>query len=374
MPYTTQLHIIQTWLRRRKQGALILTNQSTQLISSSTSSWKQTVVTTTTSDSYISLCDSTFESNNVNMPQNPCEQIRCSVILRASGGRLGNRMFMYASAYSLARTHNCRLYVNDSIIQELSENFQMKKIDERMWLSEEGYKSLNDVQRKLSFCEFIPDLMRRDAFKHIEIVGYWQSYLYFDAYREEIREIFSANPTVLANVIKYIGTLTKLTCPSCPPLKVATQKELRQRFQTQYNTTWIGIHIRRRDFRQLGYASDDAYIHNAMTYFRRRYYYQKIRFLIASDEKPYYQHMFSKDIKLKKVFLLPRKFTPADDLTALTLCHHSIVTGGTYSFWSAYLTGGEVIHDIKYRITCRPSDYYPPWFVLVGTPIGKPSK
>ncbi|CAF0762732.1 unnamed protein product [Adineta ricciae] len=364
---------MQTLLRQRKEGTLISTNQTTQLISSSTSSSQRTVVTTTTlPDPRASLCDRTLTSNNVNISQNPCEQIRCSVILRSSGGRLGNRMFMFASAYGLARTQNCRLYVDNSIIRELSESFQMKKVDERMWLSEAGYRSLTNVRQKISICRFLSNLVRPHAFKHIELIGYWQSYLYFDAYREEIREMFSANPTVLANVIKYIRTLANRICPSCPPLNATTQKELRYSFQTQHNTTWIGIHIRRRDFRGIGYASDDAYIHNAMTYFRRRYHYQQIRFLIASDEKEYFQRMFSKDIKHKTVFILPDGFMPGDDLTALTLCHHSIVTGGTYSFWSAYLTGGDVIHDIKYRVECTPSDYFPPWFVLVGTPIEKP--
>ena len=64
-----------------------------------------------------------IESNSLNTSQNPCEQIRCSVILRNSGGRLGNRMFMFASAYGLARTQNCRLHVADSILKELSREF-----------------------------------------------------------------------------------------------------------------------------------------------------------------------------------------------------------------------------------------------------------
>ena len=56
---------------------------------------------------------------------------------------------------------------------------------------------------------------------------------------------------------------------------------------------------------------------------------------------------------------------------ALSLCHHSIVTGGTFGFWTAYLAGGEVIHDIKYQSGCSRSDYYPPWFMLVGSVVEK---
>ena len=106
-----------------------------------------------------------------------------------------------------------------------------------------------------------------------------------------------------------------------------------------------------------------------MTYFRRRYHYQRVRFIVGSDDKSYCDKLFVKEKSLKRVFILPYYFSASDDLIALSLCHHSIVTGGTYGFWTAYLAGGEVIHDIKYQAVCARADYYPPWFVLVGQTI-----
>lgn len=284
--------------------------------------------------------------------QDPCEQIRCSVILHSSGGRLGNRMFIFASAYGLARTHNCRLYVSPSVLQELLDNFQMKSIDKNMWLSKEELSNLKNIQKKDTICSFLPELLKPNAFQNIELTGYWQSYLHFDAYREEIREIFSSRNDRLIRLAKYFTDITNDICPLCLPLPNTTHQELRQAFQTRYNITWISIHIRRKDFRGLGYASDDDYIRRAIIFFRERYCQYQVRFLVASDDKQYCRELFASEKKSGRIIILPDHFLPGDDLMALSLCHHSIVTGGTYGFWSAYLAGGDVVHDVRYQAKC----------------------
>ena len=361
-----------TTIRSTSTTILSRTTTSTSIsIQNTTNITLSTSTTTTTTTNMGDLCDSLTDSNNLSVSRNPCEQIRCAVLLRQSGGRLGNRMFIFASAYGLARVQDCRLYVDSSIRRELSDSFRMELIDERMWLSNEQYAKLSDVKIWDTVCTFMYQLIRPNAFKNIELIGYWQSYLYFDAYREEIREIFSGRNDTLILIAQYFTDITKDICPLCQPLPNTTQKELRQAFRTRYNITWIGIHIRRVDFRGIGYSSDEDYIRRAIIYFQRRYYYRRVRFLVASDDKSYCDELFVRLKRSKKAFILPHHFSAADDMIALTLCHHSIVTGGTYSFWTAYLAGGEVIHDVKYQAVCSRADYYPPWFVLVGPTIEK---
>ncbi|CAF4026178.1 unnamed protein product, partial [Adineta steineri] len=41
---------------------------------------------------------------------------QCRIILRQRGGRLGNLLFMFASAYGLSLRHSCQLYINPDII------------------------------------------------------------------------------------------------------------------------------------------------------------------------------------------------------------------------------------------------------------------
>ncbi|CAF1939774.1 unnamed protein product [Rotaria magnacalcarata] len=349
------LHI--TPLRNSSNVSIAVATPGSQTLST-------TMATTTSFDEV--LCDNITESKTINMPDNPCERIRCNILLRQSGGRLGNRMFMFASAYGLARTHNCRLFVAQPILNELSNNFQMKPIDKKMLLPAEEVNKLKDISNQLSICEFLPKMLIPHVFHTLEIFGYWQSYLYFDAYREEIREFFSSRNDTLSRLSAYLTNMIAGICPQCPSLPTTTHRELRQAFQNRYNVTWISIHIRRTDFRGLGYSSDDTYIRRAMNIYRRRYHNFDVRFLVASDDRPYCQQIFEGEIKARKVFVLPSTLSPGDDLMALTLCHHAIATGGTYGFWAAYLGGGEVIHDIRYKAGCSQMEYYPPWFMLIG--------
>ncbi|CAF4204168.1 unnamed protein product, partial [Adineta steineri] len=50
---------------------------------------------------------------------------QCRIILRQRGGRLGNRLFMFATAYGLSLTHSCQLYIAPYIIDELQTSFEM---------------------------------------------------------------------------------------------------------------------------------------------------------------------------------------------------------------------------------------------------------
>ncbi|CAF3986267.1 unnamed protein product, partial [Rotaria sordida] len=57
--------------------------------------------------------------NNINNNNNNSRKMHdkaqgpstCLIIIRSADGALGNRMFLFASAYGLARLHQCQLYV-----------------------------------------------------------------------------------------------------------------------------------------------------------------------------------------------------------------------------------------------------------------------
>ncbi|CAF4051858.1 unnamed protein product, partial [Adineta steineri] len=56
------------------------------------------------------------------------------------------------------------------------------------------------------------------------------------------------------------------------------------------------------------------------------------------------------DEKKKNVLVTPDSFSPADDLATLTLCEHTILTAGTFGWWSAFLSHnrlGDVLTDSK---------------------------
>ncbi len=110
--------------------------------------------------------------------------------------------------------------------------------------------------------------------------------------------------------------------------------------------TWIGIHIRRGDFLtffQIDTSTD--YLNLTMNFYRRKY--MNCRFLIASDDKDYAQTHLGNN---SDVFITPRAFHSGDDLAALALCEHTIVTAGSYGWWAAWLAGGNAIHDLNYPV------------------------
>lgn len=127
--------------------------------------------------------------------------------------------------------------------------------------------------------------------------------------------------------------------------------------------TWIGIHIRRGDF--LTFFKIDTsveYLNLAMDYYRRKYI--NCRFLIASDDKEYVKTHLGNN---GDIFITPQSFHSGDDLAALALCDHSIVTAGSYGWWSAWLAGGNVVHDLNYPVpsqNCKREHYFPPWFLF----------
>jgi len=140
--------------------------------------------------------------------------------------------------------------------------------------------------------------------------------------------------------------------------------------------TWIGIHIRRGDF--LTFFKIDTsieYLTWAMNYFRRKYV--NCRFVIASDDKKYVETTLGNNTD---IFITPSNFFAGDDLAALGLCEHAIVTAGTYGWWAAWFAGGDVIHDLNYPVgfqKCVKEHYFPPWFLFPhnSTSLGSnPSK
>ena len=127
--------------------------------------------------------------------------------------------------------------------------------------------------------------------------------------------------------------------------------------------TWIAIHIRRGDF--LTFFKIDTsleYLTSSMNHYRRKYI--NVRFLIASDDKPYAKKTLGDQTD---VFITPDGFFSGDDLAAVALCDHTVVTAGSYGWWAAWLAGGDVIHDLNYPVgfqNCLHEHYFPPWFVF----------
>ncbi|CAF0949416.1 unnamed protein product [Adineta steineri] len=312
-------------------------------------------------------------SQNISFEQNisPEQKIACIVYVHGTIGRLGNRMFLVASAYGLARLHSCHLYIELKMINELKSVFILDLspllISSSTFNSftSNSSKSMNRISQNVP-CDYIPTLTRPNAIPSgtiFELIGYWQSYLHFAKYDEELRQrIFVALQSVLKKVSNFFIQFYQRKRGYRPQFLLENHQSFKRQLAQLNSTTWIGIHVRRSDFVNLRYSSSDAYLFDAIKYYTARY--PNAHFIVTSDDKPYCKKLFRKQ---SNILLTPGAYSVGDDLVILSLCQHSIVTGGTFGWWAAYLAGGEVIHDKIYPSGCsRCEYYYPPWFLIDG--------
>lgn len=297
------------------------------------------------------------------------DMIRCVVYVKDKLGRFGNRIFITASAYGLARLHSCHLYIRQEILDEIQRTFTPNfssllltstTFDLMMNKSNSTFRIKKHV-----VCEFIRELTRPNAISKgqlFELTGFWQSYLHFSKYSDEIRQnIFIGSSSVLEKISPFF-------------VKIYEENfHFQVKFSLHYHTfkqqlvnfkqaIWIGIHVRRTDFVHLRFSSSDQYLLNAVQYYTEQY--SNPYFIIASDDKSYCRNLFK---NRPNIFITPDTFSIGDDLITLSLCEHSIITGGTFGWWAAFLANGQVMHDKVYPSGCEKREhYYPPWFLIDG--------
>lgn len=263
-----------------------------------------------------------------------------------SQGRLGNKLFQLASAIGIA-TKNKRCLVIDSVFAKAIRNiflpttkryFRVGEPPKNVFMEVEKYENGYEEDRYFT----LPS-------KPVEIRGYFQSYKYFKDIEPDIRDIL---------IIKSVYR---------DPAR-AFINELLQHKLGDKSTTFIAIHIRRQDFlSRLEYnggarAPNATYIHKAMEYFRKRYH--NVHFIMCSDDIVWCKHQFPtvSDLTINQQ-------TREMDLAIMTECDHMIMTIGSFSWWAAWLNGGEVVYfDKPYVPPHKPlnDDYFLPHWIPMG--------
>ena len=299
------------------------------------------------------------------------QTISCIVYLKVRDGRLGNRMFIIASAYGLARLHLCHLYLTQEIINEMKGTFILDLSP--LLIPSSTFDSLvNNTSKSMKtvtkyvVCQYVHELTRPNAISQgtiFELKGFWQSYLHFARYGDEFRSrIFVASQPILKKVSKFFTDLYQQNFGLKPEFVFENHQLFKKQLAESNEATWIGIHIRRSDFVSLKFASSDEYIFTAITYYTS--HYPNAYFIVASDDKSYCQNLFR---NRPNIFITPTSFSVGDDFITLSLCQHSVITGGTFGWWIGYLANGQVIHDKVYPSGCEKREqYYPPWFLIDG--------
>jgi galactoside 2-L-fucosyltransferase 1/2 len=265
-------------------------------------------------------------------------QCHCMIVLRERSGRLGNCLFMFASALGLALTHSCYLNISTEIINELNQSFELDL--KRMPLRPK--QNYSRKEHKIhNHCSYLAYPFRTNCTQNMEITGFWQVHTYFLNHSAEIRRQLRFKATILNQVDTFL------------------QKNINSSILTR-----VGIHIR-----QVRTVSSVQYILKAMSYFTEKYH--SVVFVIVSDDRPFCKSEFG---KRNDVLFTPVLFDAAADLATITRCNHAIITVGTFGWWGAYLLHdrfGEVVTDAKpdlspIDVNCEGRLYFPPWFSFLN--------
>lgn len=124
---------------------------------------------------------------------------------------------------------------------------------------------------------------------------------------------------------------------------------------TKDNITIVGIHHRRGD--HLKFEEVMKIPHITMSYLgpsmdMYRDTYRNVVFLYVSDDKEWAKKHLTKDKDLVFSWSTEdKKVSTGEDLSLLSLCDHTIMTRGTYSFWAAKLAGGTYVRPCMFQQT-----------------------
>ncbi|XP_023235998.1 galactoside 2-alpha-L-fucosyltransferase 2-like [Centruroides sculpturatus] len=235
-------------------------------------------------------------------------------------GRLGNQMGTYAALFGLADLNNRTPYGFHYVMNYLRPYFRVT--------AGEIYNVPSYMKREYALRTY---LYPED--KHIpadrNFLGGYQypySYTFFHHARHKILKEFQFHD----HITSYAFSILK------------SYKEKRP------TALLIGVHVRRSDYcswlrHYNGREVDLKYFEKAMLYFKRKYH--DVIFVVVSDDRTWCRKNLG---HLPDVAIPPEPEKPIYDMATLALCNHTIMTYGTFGFWSAYLAGGETVYFADY--------------------------
>lgn len=268
-------------------------------------------------------------------------------------GGLGNQLFQYAAASTLAKRLQVPLYFDDS---ELANSIRVYKLDQyeiygvrlnamlrhsfhlNRRLTSRGFGSL---LKKVGFSpiRFYKENFfgYRKDFHSIEsptwIYGYWQSYRYFAEDAERIR--------------------SELLYPKC------FDEGVNAALASIRNGVSVGLHIRRGDYltnraaHDLHGICDVSYFLSALRVIRENIGFFKA--VIFSDDPDWVRTEFIPILELNEIdFLMVSGMNglrDVDELFLLAQCTHQVISNSTFGWWGAWLNPASsklVIRPVKW--------------------------
>ena len=268
-------------------------------------------------------------------------------------GRFGNVLFEFASIYGLARTTNHEPAFSSNTLIPLKQVFTLDFIPRTI---PRGTR----VVKEKSFGRFIPDNLPGSVANTSDVVvnGFLQVPRYFSAYDEDLRRILKIRPDLLEKAQLMLNTA------------IRGHFSKHKALTPWVNTTYVALHVRLGDKirHPIFYVASKSYVVKAMRYFTDRY--NNVLFIACSDTQAWLEKSFA---EYPNVLILPATKDFRIHFTALTLCNHTIMTVGSFSFWVAWFVKGTTIYyerqfketSTQYKMA-NTSDMFLPHWIRMG--------
>lgn len=265
--------------------------------------------------------------------------------------RTGNQMFLVASTLGIARSYpdgvwtvcvDPRLPIR-SVFPAVAELQMCDPKTIRLMK-----KSFVFREAKAGF--YYPETRNFSLHRHTVIQGYIQSWKYFQNISDEIRRLFRFSSAVDSRAAFLMREAVEkhFRCGNCSN-DVAT----------------VGVHVRRGDRRDV--SADVTFLTQAMEHHVARYNRRSVArhvFVVCSDDLKWCRE----NVGDRDDVVFIEGGDKYVDLAILSMCRDSVITAGSYGWWSAWLANG---HTVAYMGWTRDytmyskDDYIPPsWIIL----------
>jgi galactoside 2-L-fucosyltransferase 1/2 len=267
-------------------------------------------------------------------------------------GDLGNNMFQFASVLGIAMSKNMNIIVNCK-----SEINLVFKLNVDLRINTDICNNMQLLNEHIS-CGFDRKMVQLIKDNNFRVGQYLQSWKYFDTISGKLRKPLIFREHIDRNSREIV------------------QNILLKRNVTRHTTTLVGVHIRRGNmindkyFSNYGFeVATPQYLHRATSYYTRRYH--GVLFIVTSAQNHAWAVKHMPTTHPSEFITTGRREL---DMAILASCDHSIITVGSFGWWTGWLTNGEVTY---FKLPAKPnstlrkqcnhdySDYfYPNWVGL----------
>ena len=272
------------------------------------------------------------------------------IISRINGG-LGNQMFQYAIARSIAMHHSVDFKLDISSFEKNKQfGFRLNKLNAKIDIAKkeeiEKYKGseskISKIIRRFPLLSDViyPKLYREkertvydiDVFNSSSLYldGYWQNEKYFNEIKNELYEEFMPKGNLDEKIIEY-------------------EREIRQ-------CTAVSIHVRRGDYLNIPDIGvlDLNYYMSSVEYILSLF--DNVKFFIFSNDISWCENNFN---FIKNKVFISGLSSEIDDLYLMSLCDHNIIANSSFSWWGGWLNKNEdkVVISPKNWMKVNPKDH-----------------